>query len=88
MVNEKHSVRSTRSFGAQRVNAGLTGLAAIFLIVVSAAAGVRSARPASPVDPKAETLAVLGVAPSSGTDATLHKTPEPTRPVPRPVAAR
>jgi len=79
--------RTTRSFTAQRVNAGLTGLAAIFLIVVSAAAGVRTTRPATPVDPQAETLAVLGVAPSSGTGATLHKTPLPVavsvRPRPR-----
>jgi hypothetical protein len=82
---DRHSriARTTRSFSAQRINAGLTGLAAIFLIVVSAAAGIRSSRPASPVDPKAETLAVLGVAPSSGTDATLNKSAPPVRPATR-----
>lgn len=87
---EKNSriARTARSFGAQRVNAGLTGLAAIFLIVVTAAAGVRSSRPAPKVDPKVETLAVLGVAPSSGTDATLDKTIAVQQRLPRASAGR
>lgn len=67
----------------QRVRAGLTGLAAIFLIVMAAAAGLRPAKPpvsAAHGDP----LAVLGVAPGSGTDASLRRqsrldTAQPTR---------
>lgn len=54
----------------QRVRAGLTGLAAIFLMVLVAAAGLKPARPALPDNgPPVETLAVLGVAPGSSGDA-------------------
>lgn len=63
-----------RTFGnGQRVRVGLTGLAAIFLIVVAAAAGLRPeaspAAAASNGDAHGETLAVLGVAPGSGNEA-------------------
>lgn len=78
---------SGRSRTAQRVNVGLTGLAAVFLTVMAAAAGVRAARPASLVDSKAETLAVLGVAPSSGAGATLS-TVVPSRTAAKPVVRR
>lgn len=52
----------------QRVRVGLTGLAAIFLLVMIAAAGVRPAAHVAPIKGQAETLAVLGVAPSSGAE--------------------
>ena len=62
-----------RSFGTgQRVRAGLTGLAAIFLIVMAAAAGLRP-QDEAPVEAYGEPLAVLGVAPGSGSDATLRR---------------
>ena len=63
--------RPSRSFGAQRINVGLTLLALVFLTVMAAAAGVRASRPKLAVNPKTETLAVLGVAPSSGSASTL-----------------
>ncbi len=50
----------------QRVRAGLTGLAAIFLMVLIAAAGLKPARPLAETRPPSETLATLGVAPGSG----------------------
>lgn len=53
----------------QRVRVGLTGLAAVFLLVMIAAAGVRPAASVAPPKGQGETLAVLGVAPSSGTEA-------------------
>ncbi len=62
--------RTIRSAGAHRMNVGLTLLALIFLTVMAAAAGVRAKRPHSPVNPRGETLAVLGVAPGSGNAAT------------------
>ncbi|MGI4877973.1 MAG: hypothetical protein ACRYG4_10880 [Janthinobacterium lividum] len=67
---------------AQRIRVGLTGLAAVFLMVMVAAAGMRPTRSVAPVDSHGETLAVLGVAPSSGAEATLHKsvTPADVRP--------
>jgi hypothetical protein len=72
---------SSRSFAAQRINVGLTLLALIFLTVMAAAAGVRASRPKVPVNPKTETLAVLGVAPSSGSASTLSS-PHPVAPPP------
>lgn len=62
----------------QRVRVGLTGLAAIFLLVLIAAAGIKPA--ASPVKPKAqaETLAVLGVAPGSGDGIKVAAATSPT----------
>lgn len=53
----------------QRVRAGLTGLAAIFLMVLIAAAGLKPARPSASARPPSETLAVLGVAPGSSGEA-------------------
>ena len=63
--------RKARSIGAQRINVGLTLLALVFLTVMAAAAGVRASRPAAAVNPRTETLAVLGVAPSSGSASTV-----------------
>lgn len=55
--------------GDQRIRVGLTGLAAIFLLVLVAAAGLRPG-PAGPAGPTPEAtgepLAVLGVAPGAG----------------------
>ena len=50
----------------QRVRVGLTGLAAIFLLVMIAAAGLKPAAKTVQPQGQGETLAVLGVAPSSG----------------------
>ena len=66
---------TSRSIGAQRINVGLTMLALIFLTVITAAAGVRASRRPVVVNPKTETLAVLGVAPSSGSASTLSTAP-------------
>jgi hypothetical protein len=73
----------------QRVRAGLTGLAAIFLMVLIAAAGIKPNRSA-PVVAHGETLAVLGVAPGSGGEAdrkTVSETPQASArpPVKRPT---
>ena len=67
----------------QRVRAGLTGLAAIFLMVLIAAAGLRPGRSAGH-PASGETLAMLGVAP--GAEA-ARKTAPPGRalPVARPA---
>lgn len=70
----KNSVRTHwafRSVSGQRVNIGLTLLALILLTVITAAIGIRASRPRIAVNPKTETLAVLGVAPSSGSSSTL-----------------
>ncbi|MGL4541093.1 MAG: hypothetical protein ACRCUI_01120 [Polymorphobacter sp.] len=58
----------------QRVRVGLTGLAAIFLLVVIAAAGLKPAARIVQPQGQGETLAVLGVAPSSGSE---FKTADP-----------
>lgn len=62
---------------ARRIRVGLTGLAAIFLMVMVAAAGMRPARSVAPLESQGETLTVLGVAPSSGASASLHPEPAP-----------
>lgn len=83
--------RTARSLGAQRLNVGLTLLALVFLTVMAAAAGVRASRPHTAVNPRTETLAVLGVAPSSGNASTLsqaHDAPSPTLAGPRSPAVR
>ena len=68
----------------QRVRAGLTGLAAIFLMVLIAAAGLKPARPLASARPPSETLATLGVAPGSG--EVEHKAgPAPAIPVRTPA---
>jgi len=57
----------------ERLRLGLTGLGAIFLLVILFAAGLKPA--AAPVagDPHGESLAVLGVAPGAqGPDAAPH----------------
>lgn len=51
---------------AHRIRLGLTGLAAIFLLVMVAAAGMRPSPSAASVGSQAEPLAVLGVAPGAG----------------------
>ena len=51
---------------AERLRLGLTGLAAIFLIVMVVAASLRPVGRSAPQDPKGESLAVLGVAPGPG----------------------
>lgn len=73
MDNDNADAATERPGTAQRVRVGLTGLAAIFLLVMGAAAGLRPAKSVAPDDAQGETLAVLGVAPSSGTPAALHK---------------
>lgn len=50
---------------AQRVRVGVTGLSAVFLLVVLAAAGMGPKRAASVRRIPAETLSVLGVAPGA-----------------------
>jgi hypothetical protein len=69
----------------QRVRVGLTGLAAIFILVMIAAAGVRPAADAAPPKGQGETLAVLGVAPSSGAEPAPapHAKAPPARPAAR-----
>lgn len=54
----------------QRVRVGLTGLAAIFLLVLIAAAGLRPTVPRAAPQPADEPLAVLGVAPTAPDDRT------------------
>lgn len=73
MTKASRVLRTSRSCGAQRINVGLTLLALVFLTVMAAAAGVRASRPKTVVNPKTETLAVLGVAPSSGSASTLSR---------------
>lgn len=65
----------------QRVRAGLTGLAAIFLMVLIAAAGMKPGRSAAAPGTHGETLAVLGVAP--GASDTDRRAVSETRPAPR-----
>ncbi len=66
----------------QRVRVGLTGLAAIFLLVMIAAAGLKPAAKTIQPQGQGETLAVLGVAPSSGDPV------KPAHASPPPVARR
>ncbi len=73
------------SAAAQRIRLGLTGLAAIFLLVMVAAAGIRPAQSPAPADSQGEPLAVLGVAPTTG-PAAFNRAGEP-QPTP-PAAAR
>jgi hypothetical protein len=72
----------------QRMRAGLTGLAAIFLMVLIAAAGLKPARPnvtaGAPARPPSETLAVLGVAPGSSGDGGHQAPAAPAAPIPAP----
>jgi hypothetical protein len=53
----------------ERLRIGLTGLGAIFLIVMVVAAGLKPVGRATDRDPQGESLAVLGVAPGAGQGA-------------------
>jgi hypothetical protein len=53
------------SRNGERLRLGLTGLGAIFLIVMVVAAGLKPAPRAAAGDPQGESLAVLGVAPGA-----------------------
>lgn len=67
-----------RGRGSERLRWGLTGLAAIFLLVLIAAAGLRPAAPARQEAPQGEPLAVLGVAPGAApADAAPASRPAP-----------
>lgn len=69
---------------ARRLRLGLTGLAAIFLLVLIAAAGLRPSAPtAAAPESQAEPLAVLGVAPGAAPAA--EEAPAATA---RPAAAQ
>lgn len=58
---------------SERLRLGLTGLGAIFLIVILVAAGLKPAVAPAAGDPQGESLAVLGVAPGApGPDAAPH----------------
>ena len=54
--------------GGRRFRVGLTGLAAIFLLVLVATAGLRPGAPNSAAPAVDEPLAVLGVAPAAPED--------------------
>lgn len=62
-----------------RVRAGLTGLAAIFLLVLAAAAGLRPDASGARDHAPGETLAVLGVAPGPGNNLAVRKATPPLR---------
>lgn len=64
----------------QRVRVGLTGLAAIFLLVMFAAASLKPVRQVVQPKGQAETLAVLGVAPSSGAVEPIRQQQPPASP--------
>jgi hypothetical protein len=57
---------SDRVDSGHRIRVGLTGLAAIFLLMLIAAAGLRPDRSMAAPDAAGEPLAVLGVAPGAG----------------------
>lgn len=69
----------------QRVRTGLTGLAIVFLLVLIASALLRPERAAPAGSANAETLSVLGVAPSTG-DAVPPGMPK-RQPAEAPVSA-
>ncbi|MFZ4110004.1 MAG: hypothetical protein ACOYKQ_05985 [Polymorphobacter sp.] len=87
-----HDASVDRVGGDQRIRVGLTGLAAIFLLVLVAAAGLRPG-PAGPApEATGEPLAVLGVAPGAGLSAvgrdaiiSANAPPTPLAPAPRPT---
>lgn len=72
---------SAAAFTGQRLRLGITGLAAIFLIVLIAAAGLRPAQSVAAPGAGSEPLAQLGVAPSSAHETAARGTPQakPTR---------
>ena len=61
----------------ERLRLGLTGLGAIFLLVMVIAAGLRPVSRSVASDPQGESLAVLGVAPGAG--PSTGTTPPPDR---------
>jgi hypothetical protein len=65
----KPSRPTTEPRNGERLRLGLTGLGAIFLIVMVVAAGLKPAGRATNRDPQGESLAVLGVAPGAGQGA-------------------
>ena len=76
----------------QRIRVGLTGLAAIFLLVLVAAAGLRPGSTGPAPEATGEPLAVLGVAPGAGLSPPGHGSaqpaslsPAPATPVSRPT---
>lgn len=78
-----------RAGSGQRIRVGLTGLAAIFLLVLIAAAGLRPDQSMASPEAAGEPLAVLGVAPGAGPataerDSALRAS---TRPAIAPTAA-
>lgn len=60
-----------RQSAAHRIRLGITGLAAIFLLVMVAAAGLKPAASVAATDGQAEPLAVLGVAPGAPASMTV-----------------
>jgi hypothetical protein len=66
---EKAGAQAPRLGAGQRVRVGLTGLAAIFLLVLVAAAGLRPTETSAMSKAADEPLAVLGVAPGAGSAA-------------------
>lgn len=64
----------------QRIRIGLTMLAAIFLVVLVAAAGMRPHRSVAPADSAGEPLANMGLAPGAGHLDAPAKVPVPARP--------
>lgn len=69
----------------ERLRLGLTGLGAIFLIVMVVAAGLKPISRQRTAEPQGESLAVLGVAPGAGS---TPQPPPPTAsvaPVPTPA---
>jgi hypothetical protein len=75
--------RLVKAAAAQRIRVGLTGLAAIFLLVLIAAAGMRPAHSVAPQDSQGEPLAVLGVAPGAG-PTSFARDPQAAPALPRP----
>lgn len=67
----------SRIGSAQRIRVGLTGLAAIFLLVLIAAAGVRPSQSMAAQESAGEPLAVLGVAPGAGPATADRKSAAP-----------
>jgi hypothetical protein len=74
----------TRLAAAQRIRVGLTGLAAIFLLLLIAAAGMRPTESLAAQGTQTEPLAVLGVAPGAGPTALTHDA-QPKPPAVRPA---
>ncbi len=71
----------------QRIRIGLTMLAAIFLVVLVAAAGMRPHRSVAPADSAGEPLANMGLAPGAGHADAAAATATQAAPPPRPVRA-